>query len=398
MNNINKKIETSLITIGRNKKYTHGSINPVIQKASSIIFDTNQQKNQAAINSNNTSLFYGRKGTITHLALQEAMMQLENGSGCSLFPCGAAAIVNSILSFVSAGDNVLITESSYEPTQKFCKNILQKMNISTTWFDPLIGEEISYLIKKNTTVIILESPGSITMEIQNIPIIIKSIRKIKPDIIIIIDNTWSAGIFLKALDMGIDISVQSGTKYLAGHSDVMIGTAVANSRCCKQLSEQSYLMGQIIDADTAYTTLRGLRTLYVRLKKHEANALYIAKWLSNRTEIFRVNHPALPSCKGHKYFNKYFTGSSGLFSFILKQKLNNIQLSQYLDNFKYFKIAYSWGGFESLILSNQPEELANIRPINKPDFTGTLIRIHVGLENVDDLINDLEEGFKRIKK
>ncbi|AKC60248.1 cystathionine beta-lyase [Blochmannia endosymbiont of Camponotus (Colobopsis) obliquus] len=393
-----KNIETSLIIAGRNKKYTQGSINPVIQRASSIIFDSYYKKKQATNNCTQNKLCYGRRGTLTHFALKEAMMQLEHGAGCSLYPCGTAAIASSILAFVSAGDNILVTDAVYEPTKIFCQNVLRKMQISVTWFDPLIGNNISSLIKQNTRLIFLESPGSLTMEVQDIPGIIEAVRKKSPNITIILDNTWSAGIFLQALNVGVDISIQSGTKYLVGHSDAMIGTAVANAKCWKQLSEQSYLMGQTVDPDTAYMTLRGLRTLYVRLKQHEKNALHIAHWLSNNPFVYRVNHPALPECKGHKYFVRDFSGSSGLFSFILKKRLNFQQLTKYLDNFKYFHIAYSWGGFESLILTSQPEELKNIRKTKKLDFTGTLVRLHIGLENTDDLIRDLSDGFNRIKE
>lgn len=395
-----KNIKTILITSGRHNKYTHQAINPIIQRASSIVFNSIEEKNQSIkknkIN-NNTKLFYGRYGTLTHFSLQQSMIELENGVGCMLYPCGTAAIAHTIFAFVQPGDHILVTAAAYEPTQKFCKYLLKKINVHTTWFDPLIGHNISQLIHNNTRLIMLESPSSITMEIQNIPEIVETAHKKKPNIIILLDNTWSAGIFLKALDMGVDISIQSGTKYIIGHSDVMLGTAVSNARCWTQLQEQSHLMGQTIDADTAYMASRGIRTLYVRLKQHEKNGLHIAHWLKERPEVERVNHPALPTCKGHKYFMRDFTGSSGLFSFILKKRLNNIQLSEFVNNLKYFKLAYSWGGFESLILTNQIEELQAIRPLNTLDFTGTLIRIHVGLEYYKDLINDLSEGFNRIK-
>lgn len=393
------KDETKIILSGRKNKFTQGAINPIIQRASSIVFKSIKQKQYAAKYYKNKNLFYGRYGTLSHFSLQESMTELEHGAGCMLYPCGTAAITHAILSFINCGDHVLITGSAYEPTQKFCQYLSKKMNINTTWFDPSIGSDIVKLVKDNTKLIILESPGSITMEIQDIPGIVNSIRSIKPDIVIILDNTWSAGVFLKALKIGVDISIQSGTKYIIGHSDAMIGTAVTNSRCWDQLREQSYLMGQTIDADTAYMASRGLRTLHVRLKQHEETALLIAHWLSNHPKIYRVNHPALPSCKGHKYFIRDFSGSSGLFSFILKKKLTDDQLSSFINNFQYFKIAYSWGGFESLILANQIEELNTIRrSINKNilDFTGTLVRIHVGLEHHDDLIQDLSNGLNRI--
>lgn len=211
-----------------------------------------------------------------------------------------------------------------------------------------------------------------------------------------LDNTWAAGILLKALDLGVDISLQAGTKYLIGHSDAMIGTAVANARCWDQLREQSHLMGQMVNADTAYMAERGLRTLGIRLKQHEENGLRVARWLAQRPEVAVVNHPALPGSKGHEAFLRDFTGASGLFSFVLKQRLSDEQLAQYLDHFTHFSMAYSWGGFESLVLANQPEELAAIRPAGGVDFTGTLVRLHIGLENREDLIDDLASGFARI--
>lgn len=393
-----KKTATALVSAGRSKKYTQGSVNSVIQRASSLIFETVADKKQATLNRAKGGLFYGRRGTLTHFSLQEAMTELEGGAGCALYPCGAAAISNAILSFVSGGDHVLVTGSVYEPTQAFCDNVLSKFNVATTYFDPLIGAGIADLIQENTKVVFLESPGSITMEVHDVPAIVSAVRRVNPDIIIIMDNTWAAGILFKALEFGIDISVQSGTKYIVGHSDAMLGTAVANARCWDQLREHSYLMGQMVDADTAYVASRGLRTLGIRLKQHQESSLRIAHWLAERPEVAVVNHPALPSCKGHEFYVRDFSGCNGLFSFVLKEKLSKEQLSDYLDNFVHFSMAYSWGGFESLILANQPEDLASIRPAGGVDFTGTLIRLHIGLEDCDDLIDDLTAGFNRIHK
>ncbi|QWA11923.1 cystathionine beta-lyase [Sodalis ligni] len=391
-----KKIETALIAAGRDKKFTQGSVNAVIQRASSLVFDSVQAKKHATEQRANGELFYGRRGTLTHFSLQQAMVELEGGAGCALYPCGAAAVTNSILSFVSAGDHVLVTGSVYEPTTDFCRHILGKLNVATTWFDPMIGAGIADLIQENTRVVFLESPGSITMEVQDIPAIVRAVRSVNPQIVIMLDNTWAAGILLPALALGVDISIQAGTKYIIGHSDAMLGTAVANARCWDQLREQSYLMGQMADADTAYMAARGLRTLGVRLKQHEANGLRVARWLAERTEVATVNHPALPGSRGHEFFLRDFKGASGLFSFILTKRLSQRQLEHYLDHFEHFSMAYSWGGFESLILANQPEEIAAIRPAGGVDFTGTLVRVHIGLENVDDLIADLEAGFVRI--
>jgi len=391
-----EKINTTLVNAGRSKKYCQGSVNSVIQRASSLVFDSVKAKKFATVNRAKGELFYGRRGTLTHFSFQEAMVELEGGVGCALYPCGAAAIANSILSFVKTGDHILMTGAAYEPTQDFCNEILKDMNVSTTYYDPLIGSDIASLIQENTTIVFLESPSSITMEIQDIPAIVKAIRSVNSDIIIMLDNTWAAGILFKAFDHDIDISIQAGTKYIVGHSDAMIGTAVANERCWKRLQDRSYLMGQMVDADTAYVASRGLRTMAVRLKQHQESSIKVANWLSERPEVERVNHPALPSCKGHEFYLRDFKGCNGLFSFVLKAHLTKEQLAEYLDHFEHFSMAYSWGGFESLILATQPEELNAIRPVGQVDFSGTLIRLHIGLEDVDDLIEDLTQGFERI--
>ncbi len=391
-----KHIDTALVNAGRSKKYTQGSVNSVIQRASSLVFDTVEAKKQATRGRAKGELFYGRRGTLTHFSLQEAMCELEGGAGCALFPCGAAAVANTLLAFVEQGDHVLVTNTAYEPTQDFCSKILAKLGVTTSWFDPLIGADIANLIQPNTKVVFLEAPGSITMEVHDVPAIVEAVRRVAPEAIIMIDNTWAAGILFKALEFGIDISIQAGTKYLIGHSDAMVGTAVSNARCWDQLRENAYLMGQMLDADTAYMTSRGLRTLGVRLRQHHESSLAIAEWLAAHPQVAKVNHPALPGSKGHEFWKRDFTGSSGLFSFVLNKRLNNDELAAYLDNFTLFSMAYSWGGFESLILANQPEHIAAIRPEGEIDFTGTLIRVHIGLENVDDLIADLAAGFQRI--
>ena len=391
-----KHLDTALVNAGRSKKYTQGSVNSVIQRASSLVFETVEAKKHATRNRANGELFYGRRGTLTHFSLQEAMCELEGGAGCALFPCGAAAVANTILAFVEQGDHVLMTNTAYEPSQDFCTKILAKLGVTTSWFDPLIGADITRLVRPETRVVFLESPGSITMEVHDVPAIVAAVRQVAPEAIIMIDNTWAAGILFKALDFGIDISIQAGTKYLIGHSDAMVGTAVANARCWPQLRENAYLMGQMLDADTAYMTSRGLRTLGVRLRQHHESSLRIAEWLAQHPQVARVNHPALPGSKGHEFWKRDFTGSSGLFSFVLSKRLNDAELAEYLDNFSLFSMAYSWGGFESLILANQPEQIAHIRPDAEVDFSGTLIRLHIGLENVDDLQADLAAGFARI--
>ncbi len=390
-------LQTELVHAGRKKRYTQGAVNSVIQRASSLVFDSLEAKKEAMENRAKGALFYGRRGTLTHFALQDAMAEIEGGAGCYLYPCGAAAIANAILAFVKKGDHILVSEASYEPTQEFCEHILKDFGIETDYFSPLIGLYITNHIQPNTKVVFLESPSSITMEVHDVPAIVKAIRSVNPEIVIMMDNTWGAGVLFKALEHDVDISIQSGTKYLIGHSDAMLGTAVANKRCWDTLRERSYLMGQMCDADTAYMAARGLRTLAVRLKQHHESSLKVANWLANHPKVATVNHPALASCKGHEFFKRDFSGASGLFSFVLKDHLSDIQLSDFLDNMTHFSMAYSWGGFESLILANQPEDLVKIRPVSGVDFTGTLIRLHIGLEDPDDLIADLAAGLDRIK-
>ena len=390
-------LSTTLVHAGRKKRFTQGAVNPVVQRASSLVFDTIADKKHCTKNRYKGELFYGRRGTLTHFALQDLMCEMEGGAGCYLYPCGAAAVTNAILSFVETGDHVLMTGAAYEPTQDFCNVILKKMHIDTTYYDPMIGTDVAKLVQPNTKVLFLESPSSLTMEVPDIPAIVKAVRAVSPEIIIMIDNTWAGGVLFKALEHDIDISIQAGTKYLVGHSDIMIGTAVANTRTWDKLREHSYLMGQMVDADSAYTTARGIRTLGVRLKQHYESSLKVAKWLSEQPQVKAVYHPALPSCPGHKNFKRDFTGASGLFSFELHKRLSDEELSAFMDNFDLFTMAYSWGGFESLILCNQPEEIAKIRPGIERKLTGSLIRVHIGFEDTDELIADLQAGFDRIK-
>ncbi|UAX42997.1 cystathionine beta-lyase [Pasteurella canis] len=387
---------TAFVHAGRKKRFLQGGVNPVIQRASSLVFESLADKKQASLHCANGALFYGRRGTLTHFALQDAMTELEGGAGCYLYPCGAAAVTHSILAFVKSGDHILMSGAAYEPSQDFCNLLLKQFQVETTYYDPMIGEGISSLIQKNTKLLFLEAPSSLTMEIPDIPTIVKAARQVNPDIVIMIDNTWSAGVLFKALEHGIDISIQAGTKYLVGHSDAMIGTAVANARCWDRLREHSYLMGQMVDADSAYVTARGIRTLGIRLKQHEENALKVAQWLTSQSQVKVVYHPALAGCPGHTFFKRDFIGASGLFSFELLQKLTQRQLENFMNHFSLFSMAYSWGGFESLILYYQPEEIVAIRPNIECKLTGTLIRVHIGLEDPEELIADLQAGFERL--
>ncbi|MBT2947865.1 cystathionine beta-lyase [Vibrio anguillarum] len=384
--------KTQLVNAGRSKKWTNGVVNPPIQRASTVVFDSVAEKNHATINRANKTLFYGRRGTHTHFAFQEAMVEIEGGVGCALFPCGAAAIANSILSFVQTGDHILMVDTCYEPTRDFCEKIMKKMGIETTYYSPTIGEGIRALIQPNTKVLFTESPGSITMEVQDIPTLARVAHE--HDIIVMLDNTWAAGVNFSPFEHGVDISIQAATKYIVGHSDVMLGTAIANEKCWDQLREQSYLMGQCVSPDDAYLGLRGLRTLDVRLRQHAQNSLAIAHWLAEQPEVDHVRHPALETCPGHEFYQRDFTGGNGLFSFVLKSS-DAKATTALLDGMQHFSMGFSWGGFESLILANEPKSFDSLRTVAHPHFAGTLIRVHIGLEDVDDLIADLKAGLER---
>ncbi|WP_418113299.1 cystathionine beta-lyase [Vibrio scophthalmi] len=384
--------KTTFITAGRDKKWTNGVVNPPVQRASTVVFDTVAEKNHAILNRAKKTLFYGRRGTNTHFALQDAMIEVEGGAGCALYPCGTAAISNAILAFVETGDHILMVDTCYEPTRDFCDKIMKKMGIETTYFDPTIGEEIRDLIQPNTKVLFLESPGSITMEVQDVPTLARIAHE--QEIVVMLDNTWAAGVNFSPFDFGVDISIQAATKYIVGHSDVMLGTAVANEKHWDQLREQSYLMGQCVSADDAYLGLRGIRTLDVRLRQHAENSLKVAQWLQTRPEVDHVRHPALTTCPGHEFFQRDFTGGNGLFSVVLKSSYPKATTAL-LDGMKHFSMGYSWGGYESLILANEPKSFNSLRTVAHPNFTGTLVRLHIGLEDVNDLIADLEQGFAR---
>ena len=386
------KKDTKIVSAGRSSQWTQGVVNPPVQRASTVVFDTVKDMKHATANRGNKVLYYGRRGTTTSFAFSDAMVDLEGGAGCALYPSGTAAITNAIISFVKAGDHILMVDNAYEPTRSFCDNILKKLNIETTYYDPLIGAGIEALIKENTTLIFLESPGSLTMEVQDVPAIAEVAHK--HNCLVMLDNTWGAAINFQPFEYGVDVSVQAATKYIVGHSDVMLGTATATEKYWPQLREMSYTMGQCTSPDDLYLALRGIRTLSVRMKQHEQNALKIAKWLAGRDEVETVFHPALASCPGHEFFQRDFTGSNGLFSFVLKdnQTLNTRAM---LDGMHHFKMGYSWGGFESLILAIN--DVQSLRTVTTWAYKGPLVRLHVGLEDVDDLIDDLSQGFERLK-
>ncbi|WP_417763149.1 cystathionine beta-lyase [Shewanella sp.] len=385
------KKATQIVSLGRDKKWSKGVVNPPVVRASTVIFDTLEQMSHAAAKRGEGEMFYGRRGTDTHFALQAAIAELEGGAGTALYPSGAAAISGALLSFLKSGDHLLMVDSVYEPTRDLCDKILKGYGVETTYYDPLIGAGIDALIRPNTKVLFLESPGSITMEVQDVPTLCRIAHQ--HGLITMLDNTWSSPINCRPFELGIDISIQAATKYIVGHSDVMMGTATATEQYWPQLRENSYLLGQCVSADDAYLALRGLRTLGIRLAQQEKNALEIAHWLDARDDVDHIRHPAFPSCPGHEFFKRDYLGSNGLFSFVLKQGGNKKAMQAFVEGMEHFKMGFSWGGYESLILAEFGIE--RIRTATQWDSSKPMFRVHIGLEDTEDLIADLDAAFAR---
>ncbi|SET30504.1 cystathionine beta-lyase [Thalassotalea agarivorans] len=385
------KKETVYVSAGRKPQWTRGLVNPPVERASTVVFDSVEQMKHAVANKSKQVLYYGRRGTTTNFAFCDAMAEIEGGAGCYVYPSGTAAITTAMLAFLKSGDHVLMVDNAYEPTRAFCQNVLKGFNIDVTYYDPLIGAGIEALIQENTKIVFLESPGSLTMEVQDVPAIAEVAHK--HNCVVMLDNTWGAGVNFKPFDYGVDVSVQAATKYIVGHSDVMLGTATANEKHWPVLREKSYTLGMCASPDDLYLAMRGIRTLGVRLQQHQESALKIARWLESREEVETILHPAFSSCPGHEMFTRDFTGSNGLFSFVLS-KGNQAGITAMLDGMSHFKMGYSWGGFESLILA--VNSVQSMRTVTTWPYEHALIRLHVGLENVDDLIADLSAGFDRL--
>ncbi|MCL1068174.1 cystathionine beta-lyase [Shewanella olleyana] len=387
------KLATQIVSVGREKKYSKGIINPPVYRASTVVFDTMDDMRFAIKNKTNGEMFYGRRGTPTHFSFQQAISELEGGAGTALYPSGAGAISGALLSFLKSGDHLLMVDSAYEPTRDLCNKLLAGFGIETTYYDPLIGEGIKELIKPNTKVLFLESPGSITMEIQDVPTLSRIAHE--HDMVVMLDNTWASPINSRPFEMGVDISIQAATKYIVGHSDVMMGTATANEAHWEQLRENSYIMGQTTSPDDVYLAARGLRTLGVRMAQHDKNALKVANWLASRPEVDHLRHPAFETCPGHEFYQRDFSGGNGLFSFVLKQG-NLASVTAFVENMRHFKMGFSWGGYESLILG--VFGIDRLRTATKWDTSKPLIRLHIGLEDPDDLIADLTAAFERFNE
>jgi cystathionine beta-lyase len=388
--NKNKSFDTRLVRAGSAPKKQKGAVNPPVYRASTVIFPTVQaMKNAEKIKFDTT--FYGVHGTPTTFALENAMIEIEGGYRAVSVSSGLAAITTALISFLKAGDHLLMVDSVYGPTRNFCNTTLKNFGIQTTFYDPLIGEKIEDLIKPETKLIFTESPGSYTFEIQDIPLIVKIAHE--HNIKVIIDNTWSAGFYFKPFDFDVDISIQATTKYQGGHADVILGHIIAQTKeDWLKLKITAGTLGQAVAPDVCYLALRGIRTLSVRLEEHQDNAIKIAKWLEGRPEVETILHPAFSSCPGHEIWKRDFSGSSGLFSIVLKD-YSDTQVNDMLDGMDYFAMGYSWGGFESLIVPCDPSK---IRSATKWNAAGPLLRIHVGQEDVQDLISDLERGLERL--
>lgn len=393
--------ETKIIISGKNFKENAGTVNTPIYRTSTVLFPTLEDYNNAEIGlscyngdtAQKQDYSYGTSGTKTTFSLQKTICEIEEAKYCLVFPSGLSAITITILSLVKNGDHILISDSVYGPNRRFCNKELSKFGIETTYYDPLIGEGIANLIKENTKLIFTESPGSLTFEIQDIPAITKIAKQ--KNIPVIIDNSWATPIYFDPFKHGVDIALQAGTKYIGGHSDVLLGVVTTNDeKLYKSLESTRKNYGICISPDDCYLAARGLRTLAVRLKEHERNALEVANWLNTRQEVQIILHPAFPSCPGHEIWKRDFTGATGLFSFILDKEYSEAAIAKMVNGMKIFGIGASWGGFESLIMPINP---ASIRTATKWPYKNTCIRIYTGLESPADMIKELEEGFARLR-
>jgi cystathionine beta-lyase len=379
------KPETRLITAGRDPQAQFGFVNPAVYHASTVLYPT--AEDQVA---HRSRYQYGRRGTPTTEALEAALRDIEgdNCAGVVLLPSGLAAISTAMLAVAGSGDHILITDSVYRPTRNFCEGLFKRMGVETTYYDPLIGADIAKLFKPNTKVVFVEAPGSQSFEMQDIP----AIAKVAHDkgALVMMDNTWATPLYFKPFDKGVDISIQAGTKYIGGHSDIMFGCVSANAKAFPALKNAHGLMGLCVGPDDVFLALRGLRTMAVRLKQHNQSGMTVARWLKARPEVARVMHPGLESDPGHAIWKRDFTGASGLFSIELKP-VDEKAVYAFMNELALFGMGFSWGGFESLVIIF---DCADYRTATKWAPSGPTLRFHIGLEDPGDLIADLEGGFK----
>ena len=379
------KVETVLVTAGRDTEAQKGFVNPPVVHGSTVLYPTAED-----LHAHRGEFQYGRHGTPTTKALQQALMALEGPAcaGVGLAPSGLSAITTTLLAVLKSGDHLLVCDNVYRPTRNFCDGLLARYGVETSYFDPLIGAGIGALFKPNTKAVLVEAPGSQSFEMPDIPAI-ASVAHAR-GALVIDDNTWATPLFHRSLDHGVDISIQAATKYIGGHSDIMFGTISANAKAWPMLAEAIRLLGVCAGPDDVFLAIRGLRTLAVRLAQHHRSGLEMARWLAARPEVIRVLHPALESDPGHAIWKRDFTGASGLFSIVLKPAPQK-SVDALLDTVKLFGMGFSWGGFESLVI---PFDCTTYRTASKWAPGGPALRLHIGLENVEDLKADLARGFE----
>ncbi|MGJ4888873.1 cystathionine beta-lyase [Bradyrhizobium sp. HKCCYLRH3099] len=381
---VRQNVETRLVTAGRDTKAQHGFVNPPVVHGSTVLYPTAED-----LHAHRGEFQYGRHGTPTTKALQQVLMALEGSqcAGVGIAPSGLGAISTTLLSVLKAGDHVLVCDSIYRPTRNFCNGMLARYGVETTYFDPLIGTGIEQLLKPNTRAVVVEAPGSQSFEMPDIPAIAAVAHA--HGALVIDDNTWATPLYHRSLEQGVDISMQAATKYIGGHSDIMFGTISANAKAWPLISEGIRLLGVCAGPDDVFLALRGVRTLGVRLAQHHRSGLEMARWLAARPEVIDVLHPALESHPGHAIWKRDFTGASGLFSIVLQPK-PQAAVDAMLDTLTLFGMGYSWGGFESLAI---PFDCASYRTATSWAPGGPTLRLHIGLENVEDLKADLDRGF-----
>ncbi len=381
-----QKDDTRLGHAGRDPSRQHGFVNTPIYRGSTVLFPT-----VASLEADDQEFSYGRTGTPTVRALEGAICELEGGYRTLLTPSGLSAIVASLLAFVSAGDEILVTDSIYRPARRFCDSVLKRLGVKTIYYDPRIGAGIEKLITKKTRVVFTESPGSQTFEVQDIPAIAEAAHR--AGAVVILDNTWATPLYFKPFSHGADVSIQAATKYIVGHADAMLGAITAAKEVAAAVAKAHDELGLCPGPEDVYLGLRGLRSLGVRLDRHQRSGLEMANWLAARPEVARVLHPALPGDPGHAIWQRDFSGTSGLFSIVLRP-YSRAALAAMLDGLKLFGMGYSWGGFESLILPFDPSAY---RTATKWKAEGPALRLHIGLEDVEDLKADLDAGFARLQ-
>lgn len=386
--------ETRVVHCGLHPERHEGAVNPPVYHASTILSQSVKEYRRKRKDwlQELPGTYYGRFGTPTTESLQEAIAALEGGHRSLVYPSGLAACAGALLACVSAGDHVLMADSVYGPTRNFTKGTLKRFGVTTTFYDPLAAGGIESLIQPNTRVIYLESPGSLTFEVQDVPAIAEVARR--RGITTIIDNTWGTPLFFKPFAHGVDVSVQAATKYIVGHSDAMLGIVTCTKDAWPRLKASTYELGQTAAPDDVYLAQRGLRTLAVRLKQHWQAGVTLAEWIARQPEVERVLHPGLPGDPGHAIWKRDFTGACGLFGVVLREGVSDKALAAMIDGLELYGIGASWGGFESLIVPFDPRES---RSATEWTHKGPCFRIHAGLENVEDLLADLEAGFGRLR-